>query len=124
MDTIIMVWAILGFFAFLNVLSLQDKVSKLERRIRLLEEDETPSARIDLGGKMPEYIGKCIIPEFYEDEEDADIDVTLTSKNGRVTVVECDDKWVKVRLENGKKICEKLLRIHSIKTVAAVDAER
>lgn len=122
MDTFIWIWALLGFYAFISVLSLQDKVSKLERRIRLLEDNEsTPApARADLSGKIAEYVGQSVVPEFYEGETDYDIDMALAYKKGRVTILDCDDKWVLVRLDDGKKSQEKLLRIHSIKSIASI----
>lgn len=123
MDTF---WAILGFFAFLGVLSLQNKVSELERRIRALESDEAAPVRVDLSDKTAEYIGSQVKLDFYDDEEDYDVFAVAAAKGGRVTILDCDDKWVLVRLsEPGKKkqdpkTQEKLLRIHSIKSITTI----
>lgn len=125
MDTFIWIWALLGFYAFISVLSLQDKVSKLERRIRLLEDNEsTPApARADLSDKIAEYVGQSVVPEFYVDETDYDIDMALAYKKGRVTILDCDHKWVLMRVEDskdGKNSYEKLLRINSIKSISGI----
>lgn len=123
MDIFTNIWAILGFFAFISVLALQDKVSRLERRVRSLEDGEETAlarTRADLSDRMPEYIGKCIVPEFYENEEDYDIGATVAAKNGSVTVIDCDDKWVLVRMDDGKTTQEKLLRINSINSIASI----
>ena len=126
MDTFIWIWALLGFFAFISVISLQDKVSKLERRVRALENDEPMAVRIDLSDKMGAYIGSQVKLDFYDDEDDYDVFAVTATKGGRVTICDCDDKWVLVRLsepdkkKQKPKTQEKLLRIHSIKSITTV----
>ena len=126
MDTFIWIWALLGFFAFISVISLQDKVSKLERRIRALEDDKAAPARVNLSGKIAEYIGSQVKLDFYDDEDDDDVFAVAATKGGRVTICDCDDRWVLVRLsepdkkKQEPKTQEKLLRIHSIKSITTV----
>lgn len=123
MDTF---FTILGFFAFLGVLSLQGEVSKLERRLRALESNEAAPVRVDLSNQMAEYIGSQVKLDFYDDEEDFDSFAVAATKGGRVTILDCDGKWVLVHLsepdkkKQAPKTQEKLLRIHSIKSITIV----
>lgn len=117
METITMVWSIFGFLAFISVLSLRGRVSRLERQLRNSDDSEPIQSRTKPGDKMQEYIGKRIIPDFYEDEEDIDILTYARNPYGGVTVIDCDEKWVLVRIDIGKKFEEKLIRKNSIKSI-------
>ena len=62
---------------------------------------------------MTQYIGKEIVLDFYEDEED--IDMLDTSKHNKFTLMDVDEKWALIHIEKPKKSVEKLIRLSSIK---------
>lgn len=124
METLTTVWAIMGFIAFLSVFPLQDRVGKLERQLRNSDNSEPFESRTELSDKMREYIGKRVILDFYDGEEDMDILTYAPKTRGGATVIDCDEKWVMVSFYNGKKTQQKLLRINSIKSIASVTPEQ
>ena len=121
MEGLIWVWAILGVSAFIQVNAISSKVTKLERFLREGADGQ--------GGNLPctsheslqteslqKRIGERVSFEFYEDEEDPDLEF-LTPNSGFARIVDADDKWVLVHVEKGKKKIEKMIRISSVKGI-------
>jgi hypothetical protein len=107
---------VFGFIAFVFVLTLQGKVSKLERQMREAGIGEEGSAlNGDLFTSLEKRIGCQVRLDFYDGEGDVDI-----TGDKSVTIKDVDEKWVLVRLENKKKSCDKLIRISTIKGVTEV----
>lgn len=107
---------VFGFIAFVLVMTLQGKVSKLERQMREAGIGEEGIAlNGDLSSSLEKRIGCQVKVDFYDGEADADI---VSGKT--VTIKDVDEKWVLVRLENKKKTCEKLIRISTIKGITEV----
>ena len=107
---------VFGFIAFVLVLTLQGKVSKLERQMREAGIGEEGTAlNGNLSASLEKRIGRQVKMDFYDGEADADI-VGLKS----VTILDVDEKWVLVHGENKKKSFDKLVRISTIKGIAEV----
>lgn len=107
---------VFGLISFVLVLTLQGKVSKLERQMRESGiGEEGVALNGDLSSSLEKRIGCQVKLDFYDGEADIDIASAKT-----VTIKDVDEKWVLVRLENKKKACEKLIRISTIKGVMEV----
>ena len=107
---------VFGFISFVFVLTLQGKVSKLERQMREAGIGEEGAAlNGDLSTSLEKRIGCQVKLDFYDGEADVDI-----ASAKAVTIKDVDEKWVLVRLEHKKKACEKLIRISTIKGVTEV----
>lgn len=107
---------VFGFIAFVFVLTLQGKVSKLERQMREAGiGEEGVALNGDLASSLKKRIGCQVKVDFYDGEADVDI-----AGAKAVTIKDVDEKWVLVHLENKKKACEKLIRISTIKGIAEV----
>ncbi len=107
---------VFGFIAFVFVLTLQGKVSKLERQIREAGFGEEGAAlNGDLSGSLEKRIGRKVKLDFYDGEADADV-IGLKS----VKILDVDEKWVLVHCENKKKSFDKLIRISTIKGITEV----
>ena len=107
---------VFGFISFVLVLTLQGKVSKLERQMREAGIGEEGIAlNGDLSSSLEKRIGCQVKVDFYDGEADVDI-----AGAKYVTIKDVDEKWVLVRLENKKKSCEKLIRISTIKGITTV----
>ena len=105
---------IFGLIAFCLVLSLQSKVSKLERQMREGNFGEDAVHAGDLSDSLQSRIGKKVKFDFYEDEMNIDL------VSGTAEIVDVDEKWVLVHWENKKKQADKLIRISSIKGIKEV----
>ena len=107
---------VFGFIAFIFVLSLQGKVSKLERQMREAGIGEEGAAlNGDLSGSLKKRIGCQVKIDFYDGEADADL---VSGKS--VTIIDVDEKWAMVRCETKKKAVDKLIRISTIKGIKEV----
>ena len=107
---------VFGFIAFVLVLTLQGKVSKLERQMRESGiGEEGVALNGSLSASLEKRIGRQVKIDFYDSEADADI-IGLKS----VTILDVDEKWVLVHCENKKKSFDKLVRISTIKGIAEV----
>ena len=109
---------IFGFIAFMFVLTLQGKVSKLERVMReagLTNETVHGTGQEDVRESLEKRIGKNVKFDFYEEEMDLDI---ISAKD--VIIKDVDERWVLVHGEGKKKSFDKLVRISSIKGIMEV----
>lgn len=107
---------VFGFIAFVFVLTLQGKVSKLERQIREAGiGEEGISLNGDLSASLEKRIGRQVKMDFYDGEADVDM---VSAKT--VTIKDVDEKWVLVHLEGKKKTMDKLIRISTIKGITEV----
>ena len=108
---------IFGLIAFCLVLSLQSKVTKIERLLRdagIGEKAETLAAE-DLQASLQKRIGKTVKFDFYDDVIDSDLFGVKDCK-----ILDVDEKWVLVHCENKKKSFDKLIRISTIRGIAEV----
>lgn len=105
---------IFGLIAFCLVLSLQSKVSKLERQMREGNFGEGAVHAGDLSDSLQKRIGRKVEFDFYDEETDMDL------ATAAVQILDVDEKWVLVHVENKKKAFDKLIRISSIKGIKEV----
>ena len=104
---------VFGFIAFIFVVTMQSKVSKLERQMREAGiGEEGVALNGDLSASLETRIGCQVKLDFYDGEADDDV---LSSKS--VTIKDVDERWVLVRCESKKKACDKLIRISTIKGI-------
>ena len=107
---------VFGFIAFVLVLTLQSKVSKLERQVREAGiGEEGVALNGDLSASLEKRIGRQVKMDFYDGEADADM---VSAKT--VTIKDVDEKWVLVCCEGKKKTTDKLVRISTIKGITEV----
>ena len=107
---------VFGFIAFIFVVTMPSKVSKLERQMREAGIGEEGIAlNGDLSASLEKRIGRQVKMDFYDGEADADM---VSAKT--VTIKDVDEKWVLVHLEGKKKTMDKLIRISTIKGITEV----
>lgn len=105
---------IFGFISFIYAITLQGRVSKLERQMRESGLGNF-SSNENLGESLEKRIGKQVKFDFYEDEIDVEL---IGSVN--IEIKDVDEKWVLVHCDNKKKVFDKLIRISSIKGIKEV----
>lgn len=109
MDTLIMIGAFLGIFAFLRMGALASKIRKLERA-ELLREEGTENRDAGITKSILEsYIGQEIGFDFYEDEAEADLYFKKDAK-----LLSVDERWALVEVKSGGKMKQKLIRLSSL----------
>jgi len=115
MDYVIGMLAFFGFLAFIQVSSLSTKLKRMERH----ENDDSQmrsSLKDDMKSILAPCVGKEIVLDFYEDEEEPDM--LDTSKHNKFILIDVDDKWAFIRIETPRKTVNKLIRFSSIKGVS------
>lgn len=97
-----------GIFAFIMVLALMGKVSRLERTLR---ENGIASARAaGLGEQVRKQIGRTV--ELTVEAGDLDL------YGKACKILDADEDWALVLAGEGKKNeCEKLIRLDSVKSI-------
>lgn len=97
-----------GVFAFIMVLVLMGKVSRLER---LLRENGIGTARAaGLGEQVRKQIGRTV--ELTVEAGDFDV------YGKECKILDADESWALVLANEGKKNeCEKLIRLDSVKSI-------
>ena len=70
---------------------------------------ERSSVRDDMVKVLTPYIGKEVIFDFYEDEED--VDILSIGKKDRAILLDIDSKWSMVRIEKQNTVSYKNLTL-------------
>lgn len=102
-----------GMMAFILVLSYSDypsKTKKISRELKRLK--RKIKGENEMSKLLSELIGKDCEIKMEEDT------ISFTSKNLICTVVDVDDEWVKIILNNPKdQLAEKLIRVENIESI-------
>ena len=97
-----------GVFAFIMVLTLMGKVSRLERILR--ENGISAKRAAGLGEQVRKQIGRTVMLTL--ETGDADI------MGKECKILDTDEDWALVLANEGKKNeCEKLIRLDSVKQI-------
>lgn len=116
MDVLYQMGAIFGLFAFFQVNAISAKLRRMERSETSSLHLERSSVKDDMAKLLAPYIGKEVVFDFYEDEEDEDL--LLAGKHSKVILLDVDEKWAMIHMEMPKAHKEKLIRVSSVKGVS------
>ncbi len=111
MDFLYKLWAFFGFLAFIQIGCIKLGCCRAERNENGNLHAERSSVRDDMATVLAPYIGKEVIFDFYEDEEDWDLADT------KAILLDIDSRWALLRMETPKTQTDKLIRISSIKGI-------
>jgi hypothetical protein len=118
MEYLAYIFGIFGLLAYLETSSLKKKISALEEQMSGLQGTSYAENKKSLKKIATELIGKNVIIELKEEQQDYDIMMYGNTKNGNNTILDADEEWVRVRITNAKKDIEKLIRLHSIDRIS------
>ena len=118
MEYIAYVFGVFGLMAYLQMSSLKKRISALEEQMSGLQGTSYAENKKSLKKIATELIGKNVIIELKEEQQDYDITMYGNTKYGSNTILDTDDEWVRVRIVSAKKDTEKLIRLHSIARIA------
>ncbi len=118
MEYLAYIFGIFGLLAYLETSSLKKKISDLEEQMSKLQGTSYAENKKSLKKIASELIGKNVIIELKEEQQDYDIAMYGNTKYGSNTILDADDEWVRVRIVSAKKDTEKLIRLHSIARIA------
>ena len=113
MDTLVMIFAFLGFCAWLGIASLSTKVGKLERELRKVQGTEAFTEVRDMRRLAKMSIGKTVTLKFRENEGDIDL-----MGQPSVTILDADSEWLLVEFQKGKSTMTKLIRQEVIRGIS------
>ncbi|MBQ1484294.1 MAG: hypothetical protein IKG59_05925 [Firmicutes bacterium] len=117
METVGMVFGILGLIALIEIFPLQNRVKALERELSRMDGTSYAESARSLSAAVKEQIGKNVKIELQEGEQDVDISMYGNSGHGSNTVIDTDDEWMLVRVEGPKGVKEKLIRLSSVQRI-------
>lgn len=118
MEILYKMGAIFGLLAFFQVSAVAARLRRLERSENSAVHSERSSVKDDMRKILAPYTGKEIHLDFYEDEEDADLELINIGGHNKIILLDMDEKWALVRIETPKNHRDKLIRISSIRGVS------
>ena len=114
MEYVAYIFGIFGILAYLETSSLKKRISDLEKQMSGLQGTSYAENKKSLKKIASELIGKNVIIELKEEQQDYDIMMYGNTKHGSNTILDADEEWVRVHIVSAKKDTEKLIRLHSI----------
>lgn len=111
---------IFGFFAFLQVSSLRNRIVALERQLSKMQDTTFSEDRKGLEQIVRSSIGQKVKIDMKEDYWDADILSYGNSKSGFNKIIDVDEEWVLVHIESPKGSKEKLIRLDSVQSLTHI----
>lgn len=117
MNTVALVFGILGLIGFIEAMSLQGRVKNLEREIAKIDGTSLAEERRSLSSAVRDQIGKNVKIDLKEDDQDVDIVMYGNTAHGSNTVIDADDEWMLVRVAGPKGVKEKLIRLDSVRQI-------
>ena len=114
------IFGIFGLYAYLQVSSLKNRISDLERELTKMKGTSYHEDRTALVKSVREYIGQKVNIDLKEDHKDVDIINYGNTKHGSNTVLDADNEWLLFRIETPKKTVEKLIRMESVERISLI----
>lgn len=117
MEYIGFIFGIFGFYAYLQLSSLKNRVASLERELTAIKGTsfhEDRAALLEVAGSC---IGRKVKIELKEDYQDFDVVNYGNTKHGSITIRDADREWMLMNIETPKGNKDKLIRMESIKRI-------
>ncbi|MBR3228119.1 MAG: hypothetical protein IKF68_06195 [Erysipelotrichaceae bacterium] len=121
MQVIAFIFGIFGLMAYLEVSSLKGRISDLEEALANLKGSSFHEDRSALFRIISDHIGKKVMIDLKEDQEDVDVIMYGNTKYGSNTIVDADRDWLLVHIETPKGNKDKLIRMQSIERISLLE---
>ena len=120
MDYLGFIFGIFGMMAYLQISSLKNRVSELERELTKMKGTSFHEDRSALVQATRTYTGQKVNIELKEDHEDIDIINYGNTKHGSITVLDADEEWMLVEVVTPKGTKKKLIRMESVERISVI----
>ena len=114
------IFGIFGMMAYLQISSLKNRVSELERELTKMKGTSFHEDRSALVQATRTYTGQKVNIELKEDHEDIDIVNYGNTKHGSITVLDADEEWMLVEVVTPKGTKKKLIRMESVERISVI----
>lgn len=114
------IFGIFGMLAYLQISSLKNRVSELERELTKMKGTSFHEDRSALVQATRTYTGQKVNIELKEDHEDIDIINYGNTKHGSITVLDADEEWMLVEVVTPKGTKKKLIRMESVERISVI----
>lgn len=114
------IFGIFGMMAYLQISSLKNRVSELERELTKMKGTSFHEDRSALVQATRTYTGQKVNIELKEDHEDIDIINYGNTKHGSITVLDADEEWMLVEVVTPKGTKKKLIRMESVERISVI----
>lgn len=120
MEYIGFIFGIFGLLAYLQVSSLKSRVNELENQLSKIQGTSYHDDRSALRIAAKEYIGKTVNIDLKEDYMDVDIVNYGNTKHGSNIILDVDEDWLLIQINNSKGGKEKLIRLEAVQNISVV----
>ena len=117
MEYIGLIFGIFGFFAYCSLSSLRKRVMNLESQISKITGASACKERESLVEIAKSYVGKKVVLDLKEDYVNIDV-ADGSSKHESNTILDVDDSWLLIRIDDPKGAKIKMIRIEAINTIS------
>ncbi len=114
------IFGIFGLMAYLQVSSLKNRISELERELTKMKGTSFHEDRTALVQAAKTYTGQTVDIELKEDHEDIDIINYGNTKHGYNTILDADEDWLLVEVGTPKGTKRKLIRMESVERISVI----
>ena len=114
------VFGIFGLFAYLELSSIKKRVAELERELTKMKGTSYHEDRTSLLKIAQSCTGEKVQLDMAEDNMDTDVVMYGNTKHGSITILDCDEDWMLVRIESPKGVKTKLLRMESVERITVI----
>ncbi len=118
------VFAIFGLMAYLQVVSLKNRVKALEEQLAKIGGTSQFEERAGLREAARALLGKAVRIELKEEQEDVDVSMYGNTRHGSNTILDVDGEWMLVHVVTPKGEKDKLIRLGSVSRLSLAQEEQ
>ena len=123
MEYVAFIFAIFGFFAYIELSKLKNRVNDLEAQLSKVKGTSHFESAQTIKKLVEQNLGRRVYLNLREGYEDQEIYMALYQKR-EIVMVDADGGWILVNVGSPKGTLEKLIRVESIQSIDVVSDEK
>ncbi|MBR2806913.1 MAG: hypothetical protein IKE18_09085 [Oscillospiraceae bacterium] len=123
MEYVAFIFAIFGFFAYIELSKLKNRVNDLEAQLSKVKGTSHFESAQTIKKLVEQNLGRRVYLNLREGYEDQEIYMAVYQKR-EIVMVDADGGWILVNVGSPKGTLEKLIRVESIQSIDVVSDEK
>ncbi|MBR2672063.1 MAG: hypothetical protein IKE27_07665 [Oscillospiraceae bacterium] len=123
MEYVAFIFAIFGFFAYIELSKLKNRVNDLEAQLSKIKGTSHFESAQTIKKLVEQNLGRRVYLNLREGYEDQEIYMAVYQKR-EIVMVDADGGWILVNVGSPKGTLEKLIRVESIQSIDVVSDEK
>ena len=123
MEYVAFIFAIFGFFAYIELSKLKNRVNDLEAQLSKVKGTSHFESAQTIKKLVEQNLGRRVYLNLREGYEDQEIYMAVYQKR-EIVMVDADGGWILVNVGSPKGTLQKLIRTESIQSIDVVSEEK